>query len=472
MRQLLLPTKIIESKNIFNEQILLKKRIPQVILYESDMLIAGKEKGYIILDFGQEMCGGIKFLTQKIDSIDGTAKIRVRFGESLSETCAELGEKNANNDHSVRDSIYTLTQLSDVCIGDTGYRFVRIDFFKGSNIEIKNIYAINHILRLPSIWRYYGEDKLVKKIFDVAKRTVDLCSHSGYIWDGIKRDRLVWAGDLYPEILSLTAMYGRVKCIENSLDMIRKSPKTDGKWVCGMPTYSAWWLCCVAEYYLQTKAEVFAKKQLEDVLYMVDVINQHVLKDGTLTYPEYFVDWDSRYSDDEMLGSKFITILALKKVREMFISLNVCCDKIDEALLNLSRGDLRVKEKKQVIGLKFVALGNMTDEEYDKLIKGGCSGFSTFMSYFILTAIASRNKRLAIDLMKEYYLGMLGRGATTFWEDFNINQTKNTNRIDEFSQNNERDVHGDFGNYCYKGFRHSLCHAWSSGVIKFIQENC
>lgn len=29
----------------------------------------------------------------------------------------------------------------------------------------------------------------------------------------------------------------------------------------------------------------------------------------------------------------------------------------------------------------------------------------------------------------------------------------------------------DFGDHCYKEFRHSLCHGWSSGVIAFIIEN-
>ena len=26
-----------------------------------------------------------------------------------------------------------------------------------------------------------------------------------------------------------------------------------------------------------------------------------------------------------------------------------------------------------------------------------------------------------------------------------------------------RDIHGDFGEFCYPGYRHSLCHGWSAG---------
>lgn len=63
---------------------------------------------------------------------------------------------------------------------------------------------------------------------------------------------------------------------------------------------------------------------------------------------------------------------------------------------------------------------------------------------------------------------MPDKGATTFREDFDIGWVKGTGRIDEFPQKGEEDVHGDSGDYCYKGFRHSLCHGWSSGVVGFV----
>ncbi len=93
------------------------------------------------------------------------------------------------------------------------------------------------------------------------------------------------------------------------------------------------------------------------------------------------------------------------------------------------------------------------------------------MSYFILTAMAECGEyRLALDSMKEFYGGMLKMGATTFWEDFDLEWTKNAARIDEFPKEGEVDIHGDFGKFCYKGFRHSFCHGWSAGVIAYLME--
>ena len=61
-------------------------------------------------------------------------------------------------------------------------------------------------------------------------------------------------------------------------------------------------------------------------------------------------------------------------------------------------------------------------------------------------------------------------GATTFWEDFDIEWMKDSARIDEIVPSGKRDIHGDFGRYCYDGFRHSLCHGLASGPTAFLSK--
>ena len=34
-----------------------------------------------------------------------------------------------------------------------------------------------------------------------------------------------------------------------------------------------------------------------------------------------------------------------------------------------------------------------------------------------------------------------------------------------------KDIHGDFGDYCYPGFRHSLCHGWASGPTAWLSDH-
>ena len=96
--------------------------------------------------------------------------------------------------------------------------------------------------------------------------------------------------------------------------------------------------------------------------------------------------------------------------------------------------------------------------------KNGHDGVSSFYGYYVLEAMsaAGENGR-ALDTVRDYWGGMLDMGATSFWEDFNLSWTNNVTRLDEMPVLGKKDLHGDFGEFCYRGFRHSLCHGWSAG---------
>ncbi len=472
MKQILLPKKIIKAKGIINEQALKIRRPLQPVLRSDEewtgSLTHVQGPATLILDFGKEMHGGIRIITGR-DSVP--CKVHVRFGESLAEACSTLGEKGACNDHSPRDFEVTLVELSDNTIGRTGFRFVRLDFSEGAQYIIQNIYCVNEILSKKPVYSYKGNDKRIKNIFDTAKRTVDLCASSGLIWDGVKRDRLVWIGDMYPEMISLATMYGRLKEIENSLDFVRDCTPLPG-WMNGYPTYSMWWIMIVADYYKMTGARDYAEKQLAYMSALVKQVDEFSDDEGHTHYPFNFVDWPTARSPEAYDGTRAITIIAIRKAIEIFKEFGIDSALAEKVLAKLIKLPINGGDKKQIVALKYFAVGWLSDDEYKKLIDGGAKGLSTFMSYFILKAIASVDQDKAIEIMKEYYGAMLDIGATSFFEDFDIEWTKGSSRIDKLPKKNQKDIHGDFGDYCYVGFRHSFCHGWSSGVIKFIEEYC
>jgi hypothetical protein len=102
----------------------------------------------------------------------------------------------------------------------------------------------------------------------------------------------------------------------------------------------------------------------------------------------------------------------------------------------------------------------------------GAKRMSTFYGYYVLQARAKAGDiRGALDCVREYWGAMLDLGATTFWEDFDLEWTANAARIDELVPRGKKDIHGDFGAHCYKGFRHSLCHGWASGPTAWLSEH-
>jgi hypothetical protein len=112
------------------------------------------------------------------------------------------------------------------------------------------------------------------------------------------------------------------------------------------------------------------------------------------------------------------------------------------------------------------------DEADEKFLSvNGANGFSTFYGYYMLRAMAAAgNYQGALDVIRRYWGAMLDLGATTFWEDFNIDWLTNAGRIDELVPEGKKDIHGDYGDYCYKGFRHSFCHGWASGPTAWLSE--
>ena len=42
-----------------------------------------------------------------------------------------------------------------------------------------------------------------------------------HVWDGIKRDRLVWIGDLHPETMVIATLFGEHPIVPASLDYVR-----------------------------------------------------------------------------------------------------------------------------------------------------------------------------------------------------------------------------------------------------------
>ena len=176
----LTPVSVFEStEDIENTEKLLKSGDLQIGVNEDDLCVV-KGKGYIVLDFGKEYHGGARILVNSCSA--PTVKVRLRFGESVSEAYSEIGQKGSTNDHSVRDFETLLTAYSDMTFGQTGFRFLRIDFLEDQTLTIKNIYcAFTHRI-FPKEKTFNSSDERINHIFSVAKRTVELCSQT-YLWD-------------------------------------------------------------------------------------------------------------------------------------------------------------------------------------------------------------------------------------------------------------------------------------------------
>lgn len=462
-----LPKKIvIASGEVQNEQSLLRQKTLQIGLNESDVAIVDG-KCRLVFDFGEEICGGVRILMYYANDIE---PVRIRFGESLTEALAPLGEKNATNDHSARDFSATIPQLSDGRFGQTGFRFVCLDF-SGGTYRIKSVIAESESEVHEIKGSFECSDSRVNDIYSVARKTLLLCLQNDMIWDGIKRDRLVWIGDLHPETLGLLYTTGDIKNIENCLDFsVNGTLPTE--WMNGLTSYSFWWMIILYDYYRFTGKKEIIEKYADYLYKLVENTEKLIGEDGSTSFPNDFLDWPTNDMKDAPEGVAALCKIACERAVELLNIAGKDATKAERAAAELSKRKQPELSFKQAEAMRYLAFKNNTEKVGKALTAGGAKGMSTFMSYYILTAVTqTTGAKIALDMMKEYYGGMLDKGATAFWEDFDVDWIKGSGRIDEIPAAGKKDIHGDYGRYCYTGFRHSLCHGWSCGPIEFLVEN-
>jgi len=475
--------RIVCLENVENASAFLIEKRLQIGLNETNSILF-KGKSFIILDFGRELSGGARILTAYVRG-KKHARVRLRFGESVGETCAEIADTTAHceygkatNDHSLRDFEVDLLSYSDMTFAQTGYRFLRIDSLD-DNVELilKTVVAAVDTDTREELGSFECNDPLVNDIWTTAAYTLRLCLQNGYFWDGIKRDRLVWIGDLYPEMRAAHYLFGDVPETVNSLDYAKEETPLPG-WMNGIQSYSLWWMIILAEEYATYGEKPEFKEYIPYVHGIISQFSENVREDGSLVFGWNFVDWPTNYAEgepiekklDSITGVAYLIRIAMKKISAFLKDYGEDTSLCEDILRRLDKYPYSVAKYKQVAGLG-VWSGDCSENNKNILLSDGAKGLSTFMSYPILSGVASFGAyESALEMMKEYYGGMLSVGATTFWEDFDIEWLKGAGRIDEMPKAGEVDIHGDKGAFCYIGYRHSFCHGWSAGVIPYLVE--
>ena len=416
-----------------------------------------KKGAYILLDFGMELHGGIRIVTGG----GGRGKVRVRFGESVSEAM-----QTPNQDHSIHDAELELPMMGMMEYGCTGFRFVRIDIL-ADQLNLINVIAVALYRDLERGGSFESSDPLLNKIWETGVYTVQM-NMQDYIYDGIKRDRLVWLGDLNPEIRVILAAFSDASLIPKSLDFLRDHTPLP-HYMNGIITYSAWWVVNQYDYFMHTGNLEYLKTQKDYLVGLIHHFSEMVTEDGKFdTKGNWcFLDWPTNDNKDvQQAGGRGLFAM-------MFERAAVLCDALGEygtMKLSLERLDWLKKVVPDSLGYKTAAamltLGGITDCS-KVLTTDATRGVSTFFGYYMLLA---QPEASALNVIRKYWGAMLSHGATTFWEDFDLDWVTNSNKIDEPPIPGKKDLHADFGKYCYIGLRHSLCHGWAGGPAAWLSE--
>lgn len=492
VREYIAPTRIVwqqDSTQITGAEHLLKPGNGQADLTNRYMSVwkgaPGKHPA-LLVDFGRELQGGIRLVTG-MPASHTPVRLRVRLGESVSEAMCDIdGTNGATNDHALRDMTIAVPWLGVTEVGNSGFRFARIDLLDDTlDLHLKEVSAVSVYRDIPYKGSFACSDPRLNAIWQTGAYTVHL-NMQEYIWDGIKRDRLVWIGDLHPEVMTVSAVFGYNEVIPKSLDLARDITPLP-HWMSGMSPYSIWWLLIQRDWYTYQGDLNYLKLQQDYITGLLQLLMEHIDANGheQLT-DDRFLDWPSSENKEALdAGLQALMLLAMEAGEQLCTILGneplaLQCQKkatlLKQGAPDVTRPFLQLKKAPTAPGMKqaaaLMSLAGLMDarEAAERYIAvDGAHGYSTFYGYYMLQAMAKAgNYQGALDQIRSFWGGMLDLGATTFWEDFNLDWMDNAGRIDEPTPAGKHDVHRDYGAYCYKGFRHSLCHGWASGPTSWL----
>jgi len=384
--------------------------------------------------------------------------------------------RTPDQDHAIHNQETLLPWMGHAEIGNTGFRFVRIDLLEPqATVTLGSVKAVFLYRPLEYLGSFKCSDARLNRIWEVGAYTVHLCMQD-HVWDGIKRDRLVWIGDLHPELMVINTVFGKVDVVPASLDYVRDRTPLPG-WMNGIGSYSLWWLLCHRDWYRYHGDREYLTDQRKYLLGLLAQVRGCVGADGKEQLGGHrFLEWPTSRDPTAIdAGLQALVVLALRAGAELceLLGEHEEGERSRQAAARAAGHRRAPSPSKQANAL--LALAGMADPEAanrEILAKGPDRGLSTFYGYYILQARArAGDYGGCLDLIRRYWGGMLDRGATTFWEGFELEWLEGSGRIDELTPAGLKDLHADYGDYCYPGLRHSLCHGWAAGPTAWLTEH-
>lgn len=477
------PVKIIwqsdTSENyIFNSEKLLIEGNGQADLIGANFCIikgGDKTNSAILFDFGKEIHGGLQIVTGMFAE-NLPVRVKVTLGESVSEAMSEVNKSSATNDHAIREYVVSLPWLGSIEIGNSGFRFAKIELLdQQRELKIKEIRAIAVQRDILWLGSFKSNDDRLNQIWHTGAYTVYL-NMQNFLWDGIKRDRLVWVGDMHPEIMTILSVFGYNEVVPKSLGLIREITKLPD-YMNGISSYSMWWILIQYQWFLNNGDIEYLKNNKDYIYSTLDILQKKIDIDGCEKLDGMrFLDWPTSSNTlaihAGLQSMMIMTFDAGRKISQIFK------DKDKEVLFTQIIKQLKQHSpdpNNSKAGAALLALSGLQDPKTindNYLSLNPTDDISTFYGYYVLQARAMAGDYIgAIDLIRQYWGGMIDLGATTFWEDFDLKWMEKAGRIDEITPVGKIDVHTQYGNYCYKGLRNSLCHGWASGPTAWLSEH-
>lgn len=463
--------------------------------YEPEEKIILQKGAPIRFEFSNHQVGYIRFFLEVVGSpLDAPVHLRIKLGEILDE----IGEDTKDYQGWLSSSWLQEEYIHvDVAPGWVelprrfAYRYLSVEILNESlkyqiavtNITSKTVTSAKEeaIDALPS-----DTTPLMKEMDEAAIRTLRDCMQLVFE-DGPKRDRRLWIGDLRLQALTNYYTFKNMDLVKRCIYMFAGVTIGEGRvGACFyikpklqvddtvLFDYSLFFISCLYDYYETTKDKSFLAELWTTALRQVELSKERLGEDGLLKESEdwwCFLDWGDDLNKQAGAQGVFIytvkQAISLAKVMEDHQALKMLqelCETLTAAALRKLWDEQKqvflsgeARQESVVSQVWMLLSGILEHETANKLIDRLLSNevllpLSTpYMYHYYVEALFQYNRKEdAIKVMKEYWGGMLRKGADTFWELYNPAD-------DTFSPYGTKVIN-------------SYCHAWSCTPSYFIRK--
>ncbi|HJZ53570.1 MAG TPA: hypothetical protein VKE74_01345 [Gemmataceae bacterium] len=360
--------------------------------------------------------------------------------------------------------------------GPTGFRFACLELVDTDReAEVVCPRAESIVRRVERRATFRSGDGRLDAVWEVGARTIELCLQD-HVWDGVKRGRSVWAGDLYPAAAVVATLFGEHPVVLASLDHLRDQVfdgETVHGWMNGIPAYTLWWVLTQRDWFRAHGNRGYLEEQRAFLLALLPALSAGVGPDGRECLEDgwRFLDWASENDPDAVqAGYQGLFKLGLAAAAEL-------CRELGEQAAATGYRDAAGRlvgweppaRSKQAWALMSLAGLVAPDRAREVLASAPGEGLTPFLGFVVLEALSALGAVDAgLELVRRYWGGMIDLGATTFWEDFDLSWAPGATGIDRPVPDGGKGIHEWFRRCSAFGLAQSLCHGWSAGPTAWL----
>lgn len=398
-----------------------------------------------IYDVGREIFGYV--------CIKNAPDAKLFVGESIFEA------KNRNPEHFEQKlDLKTCKDGTLKSVVPLAFRYISLENGENAEVWIEAVYTPMELKK-----EFSCGDAELDAIWARSVYTLRLCTRY-FANDGVKRDRLPWAGDLAVSLLSMSESFCEAAPIRDTLAVLGSAGIRNAH-INGIFDYTLWYLINFDLYTEKFGDKEFLKQEYFKIVETAEILLSQRLENGLLPVTGWvLIDWAEGDKNCALQMLFFMALESLANLAEKMSDEERCKEwkNIAREVKNIIRSCFYDKDRglfkcspesnEYLRHQNFFAVGSVATVEESRIIgenllKGDLPDVGTpYMKTFeILALIKSGFKKEAIEEIRKFWGGMMECGATTFFEAYGKGKTGT-------------------GIYDFYGrpFGLSLCHAWSS----------